>query len=211
MENYSKVRSMEQPSVCPFSLVPDTPEVRVKEGSKIRNLLRYALSRMEAQPRADEDGEGGGGEVDAVPAGPPGRPLCRQLVFTASGKGVSKAITCAEVVKRRVRGLHQLTSLASATLTDVWEPLEAAVGLDTLTVSRKLPVIWILLSKDPLDNSLPGYQAPGRCDNLWTRDGKVETEAYKRKRGGGGGGGGAGRGRGGGRNTGRFRDLKAPR
>ncbi|XP_077431988.1 ribonuclease P protein subunit p25-like protein [Vanacampus margaritifer] len=200
MENYSKVRSMEQPSVCPFSLVPDTPEVRVKDGSKIRNLLRYALSRMEAKPQADKDGEGDG-EVDEGPAGPPSRPLCRQLVFTASGKGVSKAITCAEVVKRRVRGLHQLTSLASATLTDVWEPLEAAVGLDTLTVSRKLPVIWILLSKDTLDCSLPGYQAPGRCDNLWTRNEKEEVGAYKRKRGGGGGGRGRGRGR--------FRDLKA--
>uniref|UniRef100_A0A3Q3DED6 Ribonuclease P/MRP 25 subunit-like n=1 Tax=Hippocampus comes TaxID=109280 RepID=A0A3Q3DED6_HIPCM len=134
MENYSKGRSTEQPSVCPFSLVPDTPEVRVKDGSKIRNLLRYALSRIEAKS---------------------------QLVFTASGKGVSKAITCAEVVKRRVRGLHQLTSLASSTLTDVWDPLEPAVGLDSITVSRKLPVIWILLSKDPLDHSLPGYQAPG--------------------------------------------------
>ncbi|XP_049585428.1 ribonuclease P protein subunit p25-like protein [Syngnathus scovelli] len=203
MENYSKVRSTEQPSVCPFSLVADTPEVRVKEGSKIRNLLRYALSRVETKPQAEKDGEG---EVDEAP---PGRPLCRQLVFTASGKGVSKAITCAEVVKRRVRGLHQLTSLASTTLTDVWEPLEAAVGLDSITVSRKLPVIWILLSKDPLDHNLPGYQAPGRCDNLWTRDEKEEVGAYKRKRGGGRSG--DGRGRSGGRYAGSPRDLKGPR
>ncbi|XP_019719446.1 ribonuclease P protein subunit p25-like protein [Hippocampus comes] len=201
MENYSKGRSTEQPSVCPFSLVPDTPEVRVKDGSKIRNLLRYALSRIEAKSQVDKHDGGGDGEVNEDP---PSRPLCRQLVFTASGKGVSKAITCAEVVKRRVRGLHQLTSLASSTLTDVWDPLEPAVGLDSITVSRKLPVIWILLSKDPLDHSLPGYQAPGRCDNLWTRDNKEEVGAYKRKRGGGGG-----RGRGGGRNTGRSRDLKA--
>ncbi|XP_061531689.1 ribonuclease P protein subunit p25-like protein [Phycodurus eques] len=202
MENYSKVRSVEHPSVCPFNPAADTPEVRVKDGSKIRNLLRYALSRMEAKPRAAKGG-GAEGEVDE---GPPARPLCRQLVFTASGKGVSKAITCAELMKRRVRGLHQLTSLASATLTDVWDPLEVAVGLDSLTVSRKLPVIWILLSKDPLDQSIPGYQAPGRCNNLWTLDEKEEGGAHKRKRGGGGGG----RGRGGGRHTGRSRDFKAP-
>ncbi|XP_061677132.1 ribonuclease P protein subunit p25-like protein [Syngnathoides biaculeatus] len=207
MENYSKVRSVEHPSVCPFNKAADTPEVRVRDGSKIRNLLRYALSRMEAKPQGEKD-TGAEGEVDEGPPGPPDRPLSRQLVFTASGKGVSKAITCTELVKRRVRGLHQLTSLASATVTDVWEPLEAAVGLDSITVSRKLPVVWILLSKDPLDQSLPGYQAPGRCDNLWTRDEKEEAGPHKRKRGGGAGGGG--RGRGGGRHAGRFRDFKAP-
>ncbi|XP_057689263.1 ribonuclease P protein subunit p25-like protein [Corythoichthys intestinalis] len=207
MENYSKVRSVEHPSVCPFSVPADTPEVRVKDGSKIRNLLRFALGRMEAKPKVDEEGEEVS-EADRGPPGPPARPLCRQLVFTASGKGVSKAITCAELVKKRIRGLHQQTSLASNTLTDVWEPLEPAAGLDGLTVSRKLPVIWILLSKDPLDQSLPGYQAPGRCDNLWPGEEKEEAGPYKRKRGTGRGGGG--RGRGGGRHAGRPRDIYAP-
>uniref|UniRef100_A0A7N8YLL3 DNA/RNA-binding protein Alba-like domain-containing protein n=1 Tax=Mastacembelus armatus TaxID=205130 RepID=A0A7N8YLL3_9TELE len=136
MENYSKARTVEQPSVCPFpDLHPGTPEVHVKDGSKIRNLLRFALSRME-------------------------------VVFTASGKGVSKAITCAEIVKRRVKGLHQLTRLLYSTVVEVWEPLEPAAGLDSLTVNRNLPAIWILLSRDPLDCSQPGYQAPGRYDLL---------------------------------------------
>uniref|UniRef100_H2MR55 Ribonuclease P/MRP 25 subunit-like n=1 Tax=Oryzias latipes TaxID=8090 RepID=H2MR55_ORYLA len=157
MENYSRARSVEQPSVCPFAgLAADTPELRVKDGSKIRNLLRFALSRMEAKRRGGEEDEGGQ-RVHAA---------CPQMVFTASGKAVSKAITCAEIVKRRVKGLHQLTRLLHSTVVEVWEPLEPAAGLDSLNVSRKLPAVWILLSREPLDSSQPGYQAPGCYDNL---------------------------------------------
>uniref|UniRef100_A0A8C6LMT5 Ribonuclease P/MRP 25 subunit-like n=1 Tax=Nothobranchius furzeri TaxID=105023 RepID=A0A8C6LMT5_NOTFU len=142
MENYGKARTVERPSVCPFTdLCPDTPEVRVKDGSKIRNLLRFALSRLEASPS--------------------------RIVFTAVGKGVSKAITCAEIVKRRLKGLHQVTKLTYSSVVEVWEPLEPAAGLDSLTVNRNLPAIWILLSREPLDSNQPGYQAPGRYDALW--------------------------------------------
>uniref|UniRef100_A0A3B3WQ38 DNA/RNA-binding protein Alba-like domain-containing protein n=1 Tax=Poecilia mexicana TaxID=48701 RepID=A0A3B3WQ38_9TELE len=138
MENYSRARVVEQPCVSPFAGLPaDTPEVRVRDGSKIRNLLRFALSRLEV-------GLG-------------------RLLFSASGRAVSKAITCAEVVKRRLKGLHQLTRLAQSTVLEVWEPLEAGAGLDSLTVSRKLPAVWILLSREPLDPEQPGYQAPGPC------------------------------------------------
>lgn len=216
MENYRKARVEEQPSVCPFrSLPPDTPEVRVKDGSKIRNLLRFALSRMEPGPRAAEDeGRPPSEDVGVAAEGQQearGRPLCRHIVFTATGKGVSKAITCAEIVKRRVKGLHQLTRLLYATAVEVWEPLEPSAGLDSLTVSRNMPAIWILLSKELLDCSQPGYQAPGRYDTLWAQSTSREeggglTEqrpGHKRKRGGGGGG----RGRGPGRQTGWSREA----
>nr|XP_046254491.1 ribonuclease P protein subunit p25-like protein [Scatophagus argus] len=214
MENYSKARTEERPSVCPFpGLSPDTPEVHVKDGSKIRNLLRYALSRMEPDPRAAEDGgrptpEGGGVAVERQQEGR-GQLFCRQIVFTATGKGASKAITCAEIVKRRVKGLHQLTRLLYSTMVEVWEPLEPAAGLDSLTASRNVPAIWILLSREPLDCSQPGYQAPGRYDALWAQSAHREEggfaeqrPAHKRKRGGGGG-----RGRGPGHQTRRSREA----
>ncbi|CAB1422795.1 unnamed protein product [Pleuronectes platessa] len=201
MENYSKARASEQPSVCPFpGLPPDTPEVRVKDGSKIRNLLRYALSRLEAEPRAAEE---------------TGRPAPEE----GGVAGVSKAITCAEIVKRRVKGLHQLTRLLYSTVVEVWEPLEPAAGLDSLTVNRNLPAIWILLSRDQLDCGQPGYQAPGRYDGLWVQSANREEgggppaqrPGHRRKRGGGGGGGGegssGGRGKGAGRKTVRSRDA----
>ncbi|XP_037532612.1 ribonuclease P protein subunit p25-like protein [Nematolebias whitei] len=211
MENYSKARVVEQPSVCPFSgLASDTPEVRVKDGSKIRNLLRFALNRMEANPRreTEEGGRPEGGQQEA-----PGRPLCKQIIFTATGKGVSKAITCAEVVKRRVKGLHQVTKLTYGTVQEVWEPLEPAGGLDSLTVSRNLPSIWILLSREPLDGDQPGYQAPGRYDALWAQaasreegGGFMGPRAGPRRKRGGGGGGGGGRGKGPSRQPGRPRE-----
>ncbi|KAM7421656.1 hypothetical protein PAMA_015688 [Pampus argenteus] len=224
MENYSKAQTVEQPSVCPFPGLPaDTPEVRVKDGSKIRNLLRYALSRMEAKPQAAGVGDGRptpeeGGVAEVGQKEAPGRLLCQHVIFTASGKGVSKAITCAEIVKRRVKGLHQLTRLLYSTVNEVWEPLEPAAGLDSLTVSRNLPAIWILLSKEPLDCSQPGYQAPGRYDALWAQSASREEgggftgqrAGHRRKRGGGaargGGGGGGGRGKVPGCQTGRARD-----
>ncbi|XP_060890474.1 ribonuclease P protein subunit p25-like protein [Labrus mixtus] len=216
MENYSKGRTVEQPSACPFpGLPPDTPEVRVKDGSKIRNLLRYALSRVEGKAKAAEEEErpppeeGGGGVTEGGQK--EARPLCSHVVFTASGKGVSKAITCAEIVKRRVKGLHQLTKLLFSTVVEVWEPLEPAAGLDSLTVNRNLPAIWILLSREPMDRGEPGYQPPGRYDLLWAQSATKEEgggvtgqrTGHKRKKGGGGGG----RGRGAGRHTGHSRDA----
>lgn len=196
----------EQSFVCPFSrLPPDTPQVRVKDGSKIRNLLRFALSRMEPAPRAAEDG--GGQEVEEQQEA---RASCGHIVFTATGKGVSKAITCAEIVKRRVKGLHQLTRLLYAAIVEVWEPLEPAAGLDSLNVSRNVPAIWILLSREPMDRDQPGYQAPGRYDALWAQSAVREEvggvaeqrTGHKRKRGGGGG-----RGRGSSRQSGRSREA----
>lgn len=219
MENYRKCRVEEEPCVCPFARLPaDTPQVRVKDGSKIRNLLRFALGRMEpegqgagpggeAMEEGEGEGEGEGGQQGARGGG-------SAIVFTATGKGVAKAITCAELVKRRVRGLHQLTRLQHAAVLEVWEPLEPAAGLDCLHVSRKLPAIWILLSRAPPPEGAnqPGYQAPGRYDALWAQEGGggggrvggagVEHRAaHKRKRGGGA------RGRGSGRPTGRSREA----
>ncbi|XP_032413735.1 ribonuclease P protein subunit p25-like protein [Xiphophorus hellerii] len=198
MENYSRARVVEQPCVSPFADLPDTPEVRVRDGSKIRNLLRFALSRLEAGPgRAQKEGEEAGSGPGPSPA-----PPCGRLLFSASGRAVSKAITCAEVVKRRLTGLHQLTRLSQSTVLEVWEPLEAGAGLDSLTVSRKLPAVWILLSREPLDPEQPGYQAPGRYDALWAPEGAGGPGAGLRRRRGGGGG----RGKGSGRHTGRSRE-----
>lgn len=207
MENYRKCRTEAFPPVCPFSdLPPDTPQVQVKDGSKIRNLLRFALSRMESSPRAaaEDEGRPDSPKDDGVkgPHVAPGLLPCGHIVFTATGKGVSKAITCAEIMKRRVKGLHQLTRLLYATVSEVWEPLKPTAGLDSLSVSRKVPAVWILLCREAPDRSQPGYQAPGCYNALWTQtsnreEGGALTEpkaGNKRKRGGGGGGG-RGRGR----------------
>lgn len=211
MENYRKANTIEQPCPCPFPDLPsDTPEVRVKDGSKIRNLMRFALSRMEEKTAASADHEGS--EV----SGGTGDNLCRQIVFTGVGQSVAKAITCVEIMKRRIHGLHQLTKLAYRTLQDVWEPLEPGAGLDSLTVSRNVPSIWVLLSRDSLDKNQPGYQAPGSFDALWIQALKEEAatprHGQRRKRGGTGTGRAevGGRGKGPRKHPGRPGDTRKP-
>ncbi|XP_023201299.1 ribonuclease P protein subunit p25-like [Xiphophorus maculatus] len=133
-------RSEERAPLPIPGLAADVLHMRVKEGSKIRNLLRFATARMQ--------GEGQDSSAAAV----------RQVVFTGLGRGITKTITCVEILKRKVAGLHQVSKLCYMTVNEVWEsaPQEAA----TTTVERTVPAICILLSKDPLDPQELGYQPP---------------------------------------------------
>merc|ERR1719159_1872004 len=81
-----------------------------------------------------------------------------QVTITASGNAISKAVTLAEVVKRRIKGLHQITNISSIDIVDEYEPIEE--GLDNVTETRTMSCIEIKLSKDALDTSDKGYQAP---------------------------------------------------
>ncbi|XP_039540256.1 ribonuclease P protein subunit p25b [Pimephales promelas] len=130
---FKKVCRIEEDSVCPFpGLAADVLEMRVKEGSKIRNLMGFAMTRM-------QDG-------------------LRQVVFSGSGRAVTKTITCAEITKRKIAGLHQITKLQYRGLREIWESQDG--GDSEMTIHRTLPSIRILLSKDPLDPLEPGYQPP---------------------------------------------------
>merc|ERR1712217_10104 len=72
--------------------------------------------------------------------------------------GITKAVTLAEVVKRRFKGLHQIASLSTTEIVDEYEPIEE--GLDKVMDTRTLSCIEIKLSKEALDTSDKGYQAP---------------------------------------------------
>ncbi|KAJ4938146.1 hypothetical protein JOQ06_002772 [Pogonophryne albipinna] len=141
--NFRRVSRTEDSSPYPIpGLAADILHMRVKEGSKIRNLLRFATARME--------GEGEGKDSNGT--------SLRQVVFTGSGRGVTKTITCVEILKRKVGELHQVSKLYYKTVNEVWEsPQQGAPGI---TMQRTVPAICILLSKDPLDPQEPGYQPP---------------------------------------------------
>ncbi|KAH7434424.1 hypothetical protein KP509_06G016900 [Ceratopteris richardii] len=66
--------------------------------------------------------------------------------------------TIAEIIKRRIPGLHQVTSVGSSDITDVWEPLEERVV--PLEQTRHVSMITITLSLKELDTSSSGYQPP---------------------------------------------------
>uniref|UniRef100_A0A4W3J0W2 Ribonuclease P and MRP subunit p25, a n=1 Tax=Callorhinchus milii TaxID=7868 RepID=A0A4W3J0W2_CALMI len=154
MDNYRKVRKTEEQSPLPFeNLPPDIVEMKVKEGSKIRNLMGFAMGRMETEDT-------------------------RQIVFSGSGRAVTKTITCVEIMKRRVSGLHQITKLRYKSVQEVWERREPEPSAHNLTLLKNVPSICILLSKDPPDITAAGYQSPETRDGLWTG-----TEGQGRKRG----------------------------
>ncbi|KAM7423759.1 hypothetical protein PAMA_000225 [Pampus argenteus] len=152
-EGFKKVCRTEENSPCPFpGLASGVLEMRVKEGSKIRNLMGFAMARMQGEKSASGGGVSGGGGL-------------RQVVFTGSGRAVTKTITCAEIMKRKVGSLHQLTKLQYKVVKEVWESTEG--GTSEMTVHRTVPSISILLSKDPLDPQEPGYQPPETLSALW--------------------------------------------
>ncbi|XP_041650543.1 ribonuclease P protein subunit p25-like protein [Cheilinus undulatus] len=139
--DFRRVQRIEDSIPFPIpGLAADVLHMRVKEGSKIRNLLRFATARMQGEGK-DSDGTSP-----------------RQVVFTGSGRGVTKTITCVEILKRKVGGLHQVSKLYYKTVNEVWgSPQQGAAGV---TMQRTLPAICILLSKDPLDPQELGYQPP---------------------------------------------------
>ncbi|XP_065809077.1 uncharacterized protein [Labrus bergylta] len=159
-EGFKKVCRTEEDSPCPFpGLASGVLEMRVKEGSKIRNLMGFAMARMQGEKGVS----GGGMSGDGL----------RQVVFTGSGRAVTKTITCAEIMKRKVGSLHQLTKLRYKVVKEVWESSEG--GTSEMTVHRTVPSISILLSKDPLDPQEPGYQPPETLSALWEEREGVET------------------------------------
>ncbi|NXL87571.1 RPP25 protein, partial [Alectura lathami] len=138
MENFRKVRTSEEESPLPFpDLPPGVVEMKVKEGSKIRNLMSFAMAQMELKGS-------------------------RQIVFSGCGRAVTKTITCVEIMKRKLGGLHQVTKVRYKTLLEVWENRDPPPGgaAQNLTVHKNVPSICILLSRDPLDPNQTGYQPP---------------------------------------------------
>ncbi|KAM8907230.1 ribonuclease P protein subunit p25 [Lycaon pictus] len=154
MENFRKVRSEEAPGgegaegggpgSGPFAdLAPGAVHMRVKEGSKIRNLLAFATASM-------------------------AQPATRAIVFSGCGRASTKTVTCAEILKRRLAGLHQVTRLRYRSVREVWQSLPPGPApghrpgepAASLSVLKNVPGLAILLCKDALDPRQPGYQPP---------------------------------------------------
>ena len=81
------------------------------------------------------------------------------VVLKAMGRAINKAVTIAEILKRKAP-LHQVTTLSSCEMIDVFEPLEE--GLDTVTSRRYVSCLKITLSKQisGIDVNDIGYQPP---------------------------------------------------
>ncbi|XP_014757373.1 uncharacterized protein LOC100824218 isoform X2 [Brachypodium distachyon] len=108
-------------------------EIRITALGRMRNYIGYGMSLLE------ENGHD-------------------EIIIKAMGRAINKTVMVAELLKRRIAGLHQNTSIQSIDITDTWEPLEE--GLLPLETTRHVSMITVTLSKKALDTSSPGYQPP---------------------------------------------------
>ncbi|ESQ34774.1 hypothetical protein EUTSA_v10008163mg [Eutrema salsugineum] len=108
-------------------------EIRITSMGRPRNYITYAMTLLQ---------EKGSNEV----------------IFKAMGRAINKSVTIVELIKRRIPGLHQITSIGSTDITDTWEPEEE--GLLPIETTRHVSMITITLSKEELNTSSVGYQCP---------------------------------------------------
>ncbi|XP_072179769.1 uncharacterized protein [Diadema setosum] len=152
MEHYVRgpvveVEDLEGPFLHMGVRFSEVTTMKVRNGSKIRNLLTFATKKM----KEDES---------------------RSIIFTGVGQAVTKTVTCAEIMKRQMKNLHQINKAYFRKTEEIWEPKQE--GLDKLRVNRQVPALAILLSKDPLEETEPGYQAPGSFEVKWTEDARKD-------------------------------------
>ncbi|XP_060813047.1 ribonuclease P protein subunit p25-like protein [Bombus pascuorum] len=115
--------------------IPDLPEkfllMQVRSGSKIRNVLDYALKEFSNY---------------------------NNVIWNAAGKAVGKAISCAEIFKTKEKNLHQITKIRfiESEKSEKRKKDETTENVEIYHV----PEIFIFLAKEVKDTSVPGYQAP---------------------------------------------------
>lgn len=80
------------------------------------------------------------------------------VVIKGIANAMENAVKLAELIKHRVKNVHQVNKISNITIVDIFEPLEE--GLDTLTFQRQAAMLTIFLSTKPLDNKDIGYQEP---------------------------------------------------
>ncbi|XP_044461956.1 probable H/ACA ribonucleoprotein complex subunit 1 isoform X2 [Mangifera indica] len=114
-------------------------ELRITAQGRLRNYISYAISLLQDKG-------------------------ANEIILKATGRAINKTVMIAELLKRRIVGLHQNTSTGSIDITDMWEPLEE--GLLPLETTRQVSVITITLSKKELDSSSLGYQPPIPTDQV---------------------------------------------
>ncbi|XP_030387204.1 ribonuclease P protein subunit p25-like protein [Scaptodrosophila lebanonensis] len=150
MMHYRKAENVEQElskNDLPFEdCMPKTQKdflwMHVKGGTKVSNVISYAEAALNK------------GEY-------------RTVVWSGSGGGVVKTISCAEILKRS-HELYQVTRMGSTSVEEHWKP--QMDGLEEIIVRREIPTLHILMSLDELDKSIAGLQRPNTSSDFWVDD-----------------------------------------
>lgn len=82
------------------------------------------------------------------------------VTIKAAERLMDRALWVAEVLRRKVEGLHQIVTVSERQVVDVYEPTEE--GLVTVRDERFLTILEVTLTKEPTaeQKKLPGYHAP---------------------------------------------------
>ncbi|PBJ79085.1 hypothetical protein BCY84_03386 [Trypanosoma cruzi cruzi] len=112
-------------------------EIRVTAKHGQRSYITYAIALLR--------GEDGKVQNDTIK-------------ISAMGAAIHNAVNIAEIVKRRVVGLHQTTDVSSEIIHDEYEAIDGKK--ENMKVERKVSTILITLSLKPLDRNHVGYQPP---------------------------------------------------
>lgn len=81
------------------------------------------------------------------------------VIIKGVSNAVQSAVNLAELIKHRVKGLHQINEISNITIVDEYEPL--VEGLDHLSFSRIVTMLQITLTKNSnVDKKHIGYQEP---------------------------------------------------
>jgi len=117
---------------------PQPNEIRITTQGKMRKYILYAITLLEEK------------NMDSV-------------VLKAMGKTISKAVSIAEILKKRFP-LHQITEIGSNEIDETFIPV--VEGLEEIKQTKRVSSIQITLSMTPLDSHALGYQAPLLTDKL---------------------------------------------
>lgn len=117
-------------------------EIRVKRGVGIGRYLKRAHELLTGASSTPEQ------KVTPVD----------HIIIKGVSNAVESAVKLAELIKHRIKGLHQLNKISHITIVDEYEPLEE--GLDHLKFTRIVTMLEITLSKEASNTSDIGYQPP---------------------------------------------------
>ncbi|XP_062128820.1 ribonuclease P protein subunit p25-like protein [Drosophila sulfurigaster albostrigata] len=159
MMNYRKAENVEQEltkSDLPFehclaSNQKDFLWMQVNGGTKLSNVIGYAQSALEK------------GEY-------------RSVVWSGSGGGVIKVVSCAEVFKRSL-SLYQISRMSYKNVEEHWKPITE--GLEDIVVKRQIPMLHILQSLDPFPESVENVQNPNTLSDFWRFEDQLSANGNK--------------------------------
>ena len=94
------------------------------------------------------------------------------VTIKAADRLMDRALWVAEIVKRKVAGLHSIVEIKEREVVDVYEPREE--GLVRVEQKRYLTIIEVVLTKEPTadQKKAPGYHAPfaGKTEDFLTKE-----------------------------------------